>query len=84
MTLTLFRYYNALPQGDNLSHPPVKDCNFLKFFVCKWQTPPHLLLTSLAQKYTFGEARITAGCGIFVDMTGDIPFQATHEMTERK
>ena len=44
----------------------------------------HFLLTGLPQKFTIREAGITDKCGIFVDMTGNIPFHTTHEMTVKK
>ena len=63
----------------------MKDCDILEFFV--WQMVQHPVPLSahlVAQKFTFQEARITDRYDIFVDMTEDIPFHTTHEMTVRK
>ena len=57
----------------------MKDCDLLEFFV--WQMEPLCFLPKWLRKFTFGEARIVDSCGISVDMTGDIPFHPTHEMT---
>jgi hypothetical protein len=60
----------------------VKDCDILDFCVANGTAPnARLLLTYVAQKFTFGEARITNRYDIFVDMTGDTPFHTTHEKT---
>ena len=57
--------------------------NILEFFV--WQVEPLICyLPSWLRNSHFGqgaEIGIADSCGIFVDMTGDIPFQTTHEMT---
>ena len=45
---------------------------------------PYLATYQVEQKFTFGKARITDRYDIFVDMTGNVPFHTTHEMTIRK
>ena len=58
---------------------------FLIFCVTNGSVPRALLLlTYEAQKFTSGEAGITNRYDMFVDMTGDTPFNTTHEMTVRK
>jgi len=50
-----------------------------------WQVEPLICyLLSWLRNSHFGQGAgigIADSCGIFVDMTGDIPFQTTHEMT---
>ena len=46
---------------------------------------PHLLLTSMAQKFPFGGLELQiAMASLFIDMIGDIPFHTTHETIVRK
>ena len=62
----------------------MKDCGILTFFV--WEMMPScLLLTGMAQKFTFrGLESQIAVTSLFIDMIGDIPFHTTREMTVRK
>ena len=46
---------------------------------------PHLLLTGVAQKFTFGELELQiAVASLFVDMTEDIPFHITLTLPEAR
>ena len=84
--LTLHHSTTACLRGTSWPGPPVKDCATLES--CVWQVAQHpvpLVCCSPAQKSTFGEAGITDRSDIlFVDVTGDIPFHTTHEMTVRR
>ena len=76
--------YHSLPQGDKLTRPPLwMTVPLLNHVCCKWRSTwcplsaahrprnPHLGRPESQTDLT----------SLFVDMTGDIPFHTTHEMT---
>ena len=73
--------YNGLPQRDNLAFPPVKDCEILELFV--WQTAP-LTCLPLRNPHLERTKSQIAVASLLVDVTEDVPFHTTHEITVRK
>lgn len=83
--LILPSLHNGLPQEDKLAPTCGGLWHFLNSLWGKWLSAPlSLLLTCMARKYTFGEARVRQMWHLFVDMAGDVPFHTTHEMSLRK
>ena len=61
----------------------MKDCDTPEFFMLG-NGALHLLLTGMAQKFTFwGPELQIAMASLFTDMTGNIPFHPTSEMNVR-
>ena len=70
--------------GDGLTLPTYEGL-WLSWVLCVGNGAPHLLLTGVAQKFTFEELELQiAVASLFVYIIADIPFHTTSEITIRK